>query len=240
MKAFSIKNFPEYYVTDTGLIYSRKYDPVNNKQCRFKKIKLILDYYGYLKFNVWENGHNQEKKVHRVVAETFIPNPENKPQVNHKNGIKTDNRVENLEWVSASENVKHRYNILKQKGSRYNQTGAKCPIHNIVLQIKDKKIINKFYGIKDAEQKTGVRASNICNCCNHKIKSAGGFVWKYGEIYRSAHIIQQLKNNKVVAEFDSIKNAAKSTNIDKSTITKACNGLFKTAGGYQWKYKDAK
>ena len=61
----------------------------------------------YQSVSLWNNGTGKSKRVHRIVAETFLPNPENRPEVNHKNGIKHDNRVENLEWVTRSENEAH-------------------------------------------------------------------------------------------------------------------------------------
>lgn len=64
---------------------------------------------GYLYVNLCVHGRIHTRYVHRLVATTFLPNPENKPEVNHRNGIKTDNRVENLEWATISEQAHHAF-----------------------------------------------------------------------------------------------------------------------------------
>lgn len=76
---------------------------------------------GYVKVNLKIDGNSNSRLIHRLVAETFIPNPENKPEVNHKNGIKNDNRVGNLEWVTGEENRKHAYEtgLVRHKDDRY-------------------------------------------------------------------------------------------------------------------------
>src|SRR4051794_10511209 len=69
------------------------------------------EHFGYFRIDLWKNSKRTPKKIHRIVAETFLPNPLHKREVNHKNGIKADNRVENLEWATSSENKLHAYRL---------------------------------------------------------------------------------------------------------------------------------
>lgn len=184
MKALQIKNFPNYYITDTGDVYSRYSTKYKNTQGRIKKLLPSKNNCGYLYVLLYRKDKRYSQIIHRLVAEAFIPNPENKPQVNHKNGIKTDNRVENLEWNTASENILHAYNILNKKPNKVmlGKKGKDCPYAKIILQIKDGNIIAEFYGAAEASRITGINNSHICQCCRKERNYAGGFQWKRKEI----------------------------------------------------------
>lgn len=176
-KALKIKEFPDYYATENGNIYSRNYHQTG----RIKKLTPYVSKFGYLFVCIHKNKKKYLKSIHRIIAQTFIPNPYNKLQVNHKNGIKTDNRVENLEWATPSENIQHTYKQLNRKGTRYNKFGKENPCSRIVQQIKNGIVIAEFYGTHEAERKTGILGCNISKCCNGIRKLAGTYQWKYKE-----------------------------------------------------------
>lgn len=141
---------------------------------------------GYHYVNLWNKSKMKSIKIHRLVANAFIPNPEDKPQVNHKDGNKKNNHIDNLEWVTGSENVMHALKTgLKsmptgENNYMYRRHGKNNP-HSISVNQYDLNgnYIKTWDNIKEAE--TGLNITRISAVCRGVAgrKSAGGYIWKY-------------------------------------------------------------
>lgn len=171
-----IPNFPNYQVSNLGDI-KRKY-----KNGNIKILKKGFDKDGYYIVCLCENNKKTTKRINILVAQTFIDNPNNYPIINHKNGIKTDNRVENLEWCTYSHNMKEAYKIGLCKPTKYflGKFGEKSSkARKIVQKDLNGNIINYFYGCLEANRKTNINFRNINSCCNGKRLTAGGYKWEF-------------------------------------------------------------
>ena len=127
---------------------------------------------GYLKVLLCKNGMIKHIKIHRLVANAFITNPENKPQVNHKDENKFNNSVNNLEWSTAKEN--------NNFGTRNERAGNSLSIP-ILQYSKSGDFIREWLGAREVERVLGINNSNITKCCKGKRKYAGSFIWRYKE-----------------------------------------------------------
>lgn len=106
-----LEEFPGYFITEEGKVFSSK------KYKGLHEMTLKADKDGYLEVGIYKNNKRYYRRVHRLVAETFIPNPENLPQVNHKDGNRSNNNVLNLEWCTCSQNVQHAFKVLHRNPS---------------------------------------------------------------------------------------------------------------------------
>lgn len=145
-----------------------------------KNIKHQYDIYWYIRATFHKGWLTKHTSLHRAIAIAFIPNPENKPQVNHKNWIKIDNRLENLEWCTASENVQHRYSKLWHSSPRKWRFWKYSKCNKEIIQYDLKwNLIKKWDSLMDANRELWFDTSSISRCCTWKRLTAYWYKWKH-------------------------------------------------------------
>ena len=160
-----------YIVSNTGRVMRKQYISVNKSGVKTfqqqRELKQLINFRGYPKVTLVKNKKTKVVFVHRLVAEAFIPNPQNYPQVNHKDEVKTNNNVDNLEWCDNKYNCNY---------------GCKTQIDRInhakkIYQIKDGVIIKVYLGLYELD-KSEFNRYGVLRCCEGKIDEFMGYQWK--------------------------------------------------------------
>ena len=166
------KDIPEYenlyQVSSLGRVKSLNYLHTRNE----KILKPIKDINGYMKVNLCKENKRKAIKIHRLVCEAFLNNPNNLPQINHKNEIKEDNRVENLEFCDAKYNVN--FGSRTERSSKANTNNPKRS--KKIICIETGKI---YHNARDIQRQFGFNQASIQRCCVGKQKSSYGLHFKY-------------------------------------------------------------
>lgn len=186
--------------------------------------------YGYYaRVRLSYNGEGKWYLVHRLVAQAFIPNSDNLPEVNHKDENKLNNCVDNLEWCTKAYNLS--YNGLRERVEHKWTKPVICVETRILYE-----------SIRIASKETGVLASMIGTVCNKKRHTAGGYHWKYASDLTEPDMKFYISNEKSVKcietgiIYNSMQEAGRKTGCRPDCISRVCRGNGKTTGGFHWEY----
>lgn len=206
----------------------------NNKTNR--KLKL-QNQNGYLHCTISVEGAAKRCRVHRLVAQAFIPNKDNRPYVNHIDGNRTHNSVDNLEWVTAQENAQHSVEQgLRQKGRN----------RAVIQYTMDGERLLTFQSITEAAKETNSKATKITLCCQRKRRSTNDYQWRYADDkqdvvriekkwFSGKKVAQYDKDWNFIAEYPSYSEAARQVKGNSGSICEVCAGKAHTHKGFHWK-----
>lgn len=194
-----------------------------------KVLKNLVNTHGYARVGLC-NGNGTKRKmirVHRLVAQAFIPNPNNLPYVNHIDECKTNNDVTNLEWCTASQNTRH---------SVYKKC---CRINQLTL---DGEFIRQWESSHEIERKTGYNKSNIIQCCKNKCKTAYRYKWQYADPSQQQNqnrpIAALTMDRDLICEYKNATEAARCFNICERSIRYCLKGTLNSTHGLRFIYID--
>lgn len=161
----NIIGYKNYVINEYGEVYNKK---------TFNKLSIHKDKKGYCYVWLWENNIGKRHSIHRLVSIHFIDNKLNKPCVNHKDGIKSNNCVNNLEWVTYSENNKHSYATGLKKSSNIQKEAASNANSKVVLNLQN----GVFYkSAKEASLVSNIKYSSLRGMLNGNDKNQTSFVY---------------------------------------------------------------
>ena len=159
-----------YQASNYGRIKSLgRYDKFN-RYIKEKILKIQIDKYGYARVSLSKNGKVKLKQVHRLVAETFILNPDNLPEVNHKDENTLNNCVKNLEFCTSKYNTNY--------GNR-NKKISKKNSKKIIQYLENGNIVKVWNSLTEASKNLNIQVSHISSCCKGKRKKTGGYCWRF-------------------------------------------------------------
>lgn len=243
-----------YQITSYGRVISvDRYDKFNRHKGGEMKQSKCGSRRDYLFVGLSRNGKTKQYYVHQLVARAFIPNPENKPCIDHIDNDKNNNHVENLRWVTHLENMNNtitRKRMIDESYKFISQAGADNPFsRKIAMYTLDGKLIKVFDSGGQIEKEYGIRSASISRVCLGKRPQTHGYIFKYiGEAKRKIlrtyppskykkPILQLDLQGNVIAEYESIMQASQKTGFFQENIGKAAKGIYKTYKGYKWRYK---
>lgn len=242
-----ITGYEKYYqVSNMGNVRAKHFYGKNlsTKDNGIKNLTLVKSSTGYYVVSL----KGKQFHVHRLVAKEFIPNIENKPCIDHINTIKTDNRVENLRWVTQKENLKNEISEKRRLDAIRVKTkgkfGSEALRHKIVFQYSlSGEFIRQWNCMSDACREYNIDSGSMTRVCQKKESQAKGYIWRYKKekvqpvALRKKRIVQYDLNMNAIREWDNITDAAKEHHTSTGRICECLKGHTTKCKGYIWKYK---
>ena len=261
-----IKGFEgRYQVSNLGRVRSLDHFTVMRrngyKDCsvlyRGKILKPAI-HLGYCRVSIApEDGKKHPHAVHRLVAEAFIPNHDNLPMINHKDEVRSNNVVDNLEWCDALYN-----NNYGTRNERLFESVCRPRMRAVLQYDKEGNLIQRFESISEASRLTGIDVQHIHSACHNRERRHGtnGYIFKFADsgeysspqqkhnnlkhwqkhnIARRKKVCQYDLNGNFIKEYESINEASIKTGITFMCISKNCSGIIRKTHGYIFRFSDS-